>query len=216
MSIETNDIKSRLEERFKYIFEPKLLEEIDKNGMYATFEKGDILVDIGDNMTHIPLILKGLVKVLREDQKEDELLLYFLEEGSTCAISFVNCINLSKSMFRALVEDDTECVMVPVSILEDWMVKYRSWREFIIDSYHNRMLEMAETIKSLAFLKLDDRLVQYLSNQVKIKNSTHLTITHQEIANDLHTSRVVISRLLKTLENDGKIALGRNKIIVLF
>lgn len=209
-------IKERLQKRYKHIFEYELIDEISKCSIHATYEKGEILVDIGDNMTHIPLIIDGLVKVMREDQNEDELLLYFLEEGSTCAISFVNCINQSKSMFRALVEEDTECILIPIMKIEDWMIKYKSWREFIIDSYHHRMLEMAETIKNLAFLKLDDRLEQYLYNQVKLKKSSNLLITHQEIANDLHTSRVVISRLLKSLENEEKIKLGRNKINVLF
>lgn len=216
MSKDKAYIKNRLQERFKHVFEYNLIDEISINGIYATYEKGDYLVDIGDNMTHIPLIIKGLVKVFREDKNEDEILLYFLDEGSTCAISFVNCINQSKSMFRAYVEDDTECILIPVTRIEDWMTKYKSWREFIIDSYHLRMLEMSESISSLAFLKLDTRLVQYLQNQVSIKNSNLLTITHQEIANDLHTSRVVISRLLKSLENEEKIELGRNKIKVLF
>lgn len=216
MSKDTAYIKNRLFEGFKYAFEYNLIEEISQIGIYATYEKGDYLVDIGDKMTHIPLILKGLVKVFREDQNENELLLYFLEKGSTCAISFVNCINQSKSMFRAYVEDDTECVLIPVSIIEIWMTKYKSWREFIIDSYHHRMLEMSESIKSLAFLKLDNRLTQYLDNQTQIKKTNKITITHQEIANDLNTSRVVISRLLKSLENEGKIKLGRNKIKILF
>lgn len=204
--------KEKLQKRFKYVFEDSLLDEIAKIGIYAVYDKGSILVDIGDNMTHIPLIINGLVKVMREDEKEDELLLYYLEEGSTCAISFVNCINQSKSMFRALVEEDTECILIPVMKIEDWMVKYKSWREFIIDSYHNRMLEMAEAIKTLAFHKLDDRITYYLENQAKIKKTDDLKITHQEIANDLHTSRVVISRILKSLENKGKIKLRRNRI----
>lgn len=214
MSNETSFIKGKLLKHFHNIFEPKLIDEIARNGIFKKYEKGEILVDIGDKMTHIPLILKGLVKVLREDQNEDEILLYYLEEKDTCAISFVNCINITKSMFRAFVEEDTECVLFPVDRIEDWMIKYPSWREFIIDSYHERLIEMAEAIRSLAFLNLDDRIENYLHNQVKIKKTEDLSITHQEIANDLHTSRVVVSRLLKTLENTGKIKLGRNKISV--
>ncbi len=212
MSDNSDFRKKILQERFSNIFEEKLLNEIAENGLYASYDRGDILVDIGYKLTHIPLIINGLVKVLREDEHEDELLLYYLEENSTCAISFVNCIEQTESMFRAIVEEDTECILIPVSKIEDWMVKYKSWREFIIDSYHNRMLEMAETIKSLAFLKLDDRISQYLKNQVKVKKTKNLIITHQEIANDLHTSRVVISRILKAMENKGKIKISRNKI----
>ena len=205
-------LKEQLHNHFDGVFETRLINDIANNAQYATFKKGDILIDIGAEMTHIPLIIKGLVKILREDYHEDEILLYFLEEGDTCAISFVNCINQSKSMFRATVEEDVDCIMFPVNKIEEWITKYKTWRVFLIDSYHDRLMEMTEAIKSLAFLNLDDRLIKYLTKQVEIKKSHNLYITHQEIANDLHTSRVVISRLLKTLEHEGKIELGRHKI----
>ena len=208
-------LKEQLHKHFDDIFEKRLINEIAQNGVYKTYKKGEMLIDIGDEMTHIPLILKGLVKILREDQHEDEILLYFLEECDTCAISFVNCINQSKSMFRASVEEDVECILFPVNKIEEWITKYKTWRVFLIDSYHNRLMEMVDSIRSLAFLNLDDRIYKYLVKQVDIKNSEKLYITHQEIANDLHTSRVVVSRLLKSLEHVGKIKLGRNKIDVL-
>ena len=208
-------LKEQLHKHFDNIFEKRLINEIAQNGVYKTYKKGEMLIDIGDEMTHIPLILKGLVKILREDQHEDEILLYFLEECDTCAISFVNCINQSKSMFRASVEEDVECILFPVNKIEEWITKYKTWRVFLIDSYHNRLMEMVDSIRSLAFLNLDDRIYKYLVKQVDIKNSEKLYITHQEIANDLHTSRVVVSRLLKSLEHVGKIKLGRNKIDVL-
>lgn len=205
-------LKEHLHKHFDDVFEARLINEIAENGIYKTYKKGEMVIDIGDEMTHIPLIFKGLIKVLREDQHEEELLLYFLEECDTCAISFVNCINQTKSMFRVTVEEDTECILYPVSKIEEWLTKYSTWRVFLIDSYHNRLMEMVDSIRSLAFLKLDDRLHKYLAKQVEIKNSHDLNITHQEIANDLHTSRVVVSRLLKTLEHEGKIKLGRHKI----
>ena len=207
-------IEQQLRLYFNDVFETQLITEIAKNGIYTTYEKSDILVDIGLEMTHIPLIINGLVKISREDSHENEILLYYLEEGDTCAISFINCIHRSKSMFRATAEEKVECIMFPVNKIEEWMIKYKTWRVFIIDSYHNRLEEMLNTIKSLAFLKLDNRLYNYLSNQVKIRHSKDLIITHQEIANDLNTSRVVVSRLLKTLEHEEKIQLGRHKIHV--
>ena len=207
-------LKEQLHIHFDEIFETRLINDIAKNAQYATFEKGDILVDIGAEMTHIPLLIKGLVKILREDHHEDEILLYFLEEGDTCAISFVNCINHSKSMFRATVEEDVECIMFPVNKIEEWITKYKTWRVFLIDSYHTRLMEMTEAINGLAFLRLDNRLHKYLLKQVEIRNSEELFITHQEIANDLNTSRVGISRLLKALEHEGKVKLGRHKINV--
>jgi len=215
MDYDVQFIKDHLTEHFNSVFENKLINEIAQHGIYKTYKKGEMLIDIGDEMTHIPLILNGLIKVLREDQHEDEILLYFLEEGDTCAISFVNCINQSKSMFRVSVEEDTECILFPVNKIEDWITKYKTWRVFLIDSYHNRLLELGDAIRSLAFLKLDDRVYKYLAKQVDLKHTGKLSITHQEIANDLHTSRVVVSRLLKALEHEGKIKLGRNKIDVL-
>ena len=207
-------IKKKLNTYFSKIFEKKLLDEIVQVGIYKNYLKGEMLIDIGDEMTHIPLITKGLVKVSREDPNDEEILLYFLEKGDTCAISFVNCINLSQSMFRGIVESDTECILIPVNKIEEWLINYRTWREFIIDSYHNRLVEMVEVIKSIAFLKLYDRLYNYLVEHVQLMDNKKLKITHQEIAKDLHTSRVVVSRLLKILEKKGKIKLGRKNIKV--
>ncbi len=212
MEKDKNLIRKKLNVRFSKIFEKELLNEIVDVGIYKSFKKGELLIDIGDEMTHIPLITKGIVKISREDQQQKEILLYFLERGDTCAISFVNCINQSKSMFRGVIESNVECILIPVTKIEDWLVNYRTWREFIIDSYHYRLVEMVEVIKSLTFLKLDDRLYKYLTKHVKLLRNKKLSITHHEIAEDLHTSRVVISRLLKTLERKGKIKLGRNSI----
>lgn len=204
----------KLKNYFSNIFEKKLLDEIVDVGVYKTYLKGEMLIDLGDELTHIPLITKGIIKVSREDPNGEEILLYFLEKGDTCAISFVNCINISKSMFRGVIESDTECVLIPVNKIEEWMVNYRSWREFIIDSYHNRLVEMVQAIRSLAFFKLDDRLHKYLKDHVKLLHNKKLFLTHQEIADDMHTSRVVISRILKILERKGKIKLGRKNILV--
>ena len=206
------------EEKFHKIFAPKfekeLYNEILEIGIFDTIDKGDYVIDIGDELKYIPLLLQGAVKIIREDQNGEEILLYFLERGDTCAISFVNCINLKKSLFRGIAERNTEFIMIPVTKLEEWLVKYKSFRKFIIDSYHNRLIELAKTIESLTFMKLDERLIQYLEAKVKIMRTRNLNITHQDIACDLHTSRVVVSRLLKTLEKHHKVELGRQKIRV--
>ncbi len=208
-------IKENLYKSFKFTFEQELLDEIIEIGTYKKIAKGQMFVDIGDEMTHIPLIVKGVIKVIREDNNNDEILLYFLESGGTCAISFANCINIKQSIFRGIAEIDTECILIPVNSIEGWLVKYRTWREFIIDSYHERLTEMVEAIETVAFLNLDDRLTKYLLNEVKILQKKELQITHQEIASDLNTSRVVISRILKKLERKGKIELGRNVITII-
>jgi CRP/FNR family transcriptional regulator len=207
-------LRAKLDDYFTEIFEKELIDEIVDIGIYRTIASGETLIDIGDNMTHVPLILKGAVKIIREDKNGEDIALYFLERGDTCAISFINCINKSRSMFRGIAEKETEGIFVPVSRIDDWLVKYKSWRHFIIDSYHMRLIEMVESIDSLAFMKLDDRLHKYLTDKVKIMQDNTLIITHQEIADDMNTSRVVVSRLLKILENEGKIIIRRNRIII--
>ncbi len=214
MNTDKDLLKEKLSDYYTQIFENELIEEIINIGIYRTIESGGTLIDIGDNMTHVPLILNGAIKIIREDKNGDEIVLYFLEKGDTCAISFVNCINRSKSMFRGVAEKETEGIFIPVEKVDDWLKKYESWRHFIIDSYHVRLIEMVESIDSLAFMKLDNRLLKYLTDKVKIMRDNTLIITHQEIADDINTSRVVVSRLLKQLENEGKVIIRRNRIII--
>jgi CRP/FNR family transcriptional regulator len=214
MSATKQILRRKLSEYYALIFEKELIDEIVNSGMLRVIRSGDTLIDIGDNMTHVPLILGGAVKIIREDKNGEEIALYFLEKGDTCAISFINCINRSKSMFRGIAEKETEGIFVPVIKVDEWLKKYETWRHFIIDSYHMRLIEMVESIDSLAFMRLDNRLLKYLTDKVKIMKDNILFVTHQEIADDIHTSRVVVSRLLKQLENEGKIRIRRNRIIV--
>ena len=207
-------IEKSLENHFSKIFEKELLDEIIEIGSYKTFAKNDVFINIDDKLTHIPLVIDGVIKIVREEKDNDEIFLYYLEKGDTCSISFSNCINQNNSIFRGIVEKDSTCIMIPVNKVEDWLIKYKTWREFIIDSYHYRLIEMVNTINSLAFMNLDSRLNNYLLSKVKIMKNKILATTHQQIANDLNTSRVVVSRLLKKMENSGRIKMGRNKIRV--
>ena len=215
MKAQERIIREKLGEYYATIFEKELIDEIVEVGFLDKFKKGEIMVDIGEDMTHIPLILSGAVKVIRQEKVGDELVLYFLEKGDTCAISFINCINRKKSIFKGEVENDMEAIFIPVDIIDDWLAKYKTWRYFIIDSYHFRMLEMVESIDGLAFMKMNERLLKYLGDKAKINHNIDLEITHQQIADDLNTSRVVITRLLKQLHNDGKVYSTRNKVKVL-
>jgi len=208
-------LRDKLGEYYSDLFEAELIDEIVKVGHFDKIKSGELLIDIDDEMTHIPLILDGVVKIIRQEKEGDELLLYFLERGDTCAISFVNCINRKKSLFKGVVDQDMEAIFLPVEHIDDWLMKFKSWRSFIIDSYHFRLIEMVESIDSLAFMKMDKRLLKYLNDKVKITKDVDLEITHQEIANDLNTSRVVITRLIKQLHDKGKIYSTRNKIRVL-
>jgi CRP/FNR family transcriptional regulator len=204
-----------LRESYGYLFEEDLIVEINQVGTFKEIPAGHKLIDIGDYVKSIPLLISGAIKVLREDDDGDELLLYFLERGDTCAVTMSCCMGHTKSDIRAVAEIDTKIIMIPIQKMEEWISTYKSWRNFAFQSYHNRLQELLEAIDSIAFLKMDERLIKYLRNKVKITKDEVIHNTHQEIAYELHTSRVVISRLLKKLEKMGKIELQRNYIKVL-
>lgn len=200
---------------YGHLFENDLLEEINQVGTFKEIPEGHKLIEIGEYIKSMPLLISGAIKVLREDDEGDELLLYFLERGDTCAMTLSCCLGQTKSEIRAVAELDTKLIMIPIRKMEEWTGKYRTWRNFVFESYHHRLMEMLEAIDSIAFLKMDERLLKYLKDKVNIANDQIVKITHQEIAYELHTSRVVISRLLKNLEKLGKIKLNRNNIEVL-
>ncbi|WP_299051237.1 Crp/Fnr family transcriptional regulator [uncultured Polaribacter sp.] len=203
-----------LKNNFGYLFEESLLNEINQVGTYKDVPEGYKMMDIGDYVRSMPLLISGAIKILREDNDGDELLLYFLEKGDTCAMTLTCCIGQTKSEIRAIAETDATLIMIPIQKMEEWSGKYKSWRNFVFESYHNRLNEMFSTIDSIAFLKMDERLLKYLKEKSRIAKDNIIHSTHQEIAYELHTSRVVISRLLKKLENLGKLELHRNHILV--
>ncbi|MDW5290651.1 Crp/Fnr family transcriptional regulator [Formosa sp. PL04] len=204
-----------LKQHYGYLFEEELLQDINQSGLFKEVPEGFILMDIGQTITHMPLLMSGALKILREDEKGDELLLYFIEQGDTCTMSISCCMGNSKSEIRAIAETPATLIMVPVEKMGEWMSKYKSWQNFILQSYHERTLELLESIDSIAFLKMDERLLKYLKDKAMVNHNEMILVTHQDIAQDLHTSRVVISRLLKKLENDGLLKLYRNQIHLL-
>lgn len=207
--------KELLQEKFNHILDSNLVKEIFETGTFSQFEKDDIIIDINQPLRYIPLLLSGNIKILREDSDGNELLIYFLEAGETCTMSLTCCMGTSKSKIRAVAEKDSSLIMIPVEKMQNWFHNNESWRNFILESYQTRFNEMLETIDNLAFMKMEDRLQKYLSNKVKLNESNTIIVKHLDIAEDLHTSRVVISRLLKQFENDNKIKLSRNKIEIL-
>lgn len=204
-----------LKESFSTLFEDALIDEIKQVGAFREVKEGVKLIDIGDYIRAVPLVISGAIKIFRKDDDGDELLLYFLEKGDTCAMTLTCCLGQTKSEIRAIAELDTILIMVPIQKMEEWTGRYKSWRHFVFQSYHKRLQEMLETIDNIAFLKMDKRLVKYLQNKKKVTNNSMFTITHQEISYELHTSRVVVSRLLKKLESLGKIELHRNSIKII-
>ncbi|MFT5778708.1 MAG: CRP/FNR family transcriptional regulator [Crocinitomicaceae bacterium] len=208
-------MKEALIESYGYLFEEELIQEILEVGHELKVANGDLIIEYGQNLKYMPLLLEGAIKVLRQDTDGDELLLYFLEKGDTCTMTMTCCLRQSISEIKAIAEKDSLLVLVPVEKMGEWTRKYKGWMSFVFESYNNRFNEMLEAIDSLAFSNMHDRLFKYLKNKVLVNKSTTLDVTHQEIAYDLHTSRVVVSRLLKSLEKANKIKMFRNKLEVL-
>lgn len=208
-------MQQELQENYGTIFEKDLLDEIVTVGTIKEVPSGFKLIEIGNYIKSMPLLLSGAIKILREDKDGDELLLYYLEKGETCSMTLTCCLSESKSEIRAIAETETKLIMIPIEKMEEWTAKYKSWRNFVFESYHKRLTELLNTVDSIAFQNMDERLVGYLKEKVRITKETNIHNTHQEIAYDLHTSRVVISRLLKKLEELGKIKLNRNFIEII-
>ena len=203
-----------LKNNYGHLFEDTLLNEINQAGTFKEVPEGFKMREIGEYIKAMPLLVSGAIKILREDNDGDESLLYFLEKGDTCALTLTCCVAQTKSKIRAIAETDSKLIMIPIQQMEEWSEKYKSWRHFVFESYNNRLNEMLETIDSIAFLKMDERLIKYLVEKVRISKNNTIYKTHQEIAYELHTSRVVISRLLKKLETLGKIELNRSYILI--
>ena len=194
------------------IFEEALLDEIIEVGTFKEVSEGFKLMEIGQYIQGMPLLISGAIKVLREDADGNELLLYYLEKGETCSVTLTCCMGQSKSEIRAIAEMDTALIMLPMRKMDEWTSKYKTWRDFVFGSYHARLNELLNTIDSIAFNRMDERLAAYLKEKSRINQVRTIYNTHQEIAYDLNTSRVVISRLLKKLEQLNKIQLHRNHI----
>jgi CRP/FNR family transcriptional regulator len=201
-----------LKNLFGEIFEEALLEEITRVGTLREVPADFELMDIGEPIKGVPLMLSGAIKISREDINGDELLLYYLEEGDSCTMTMAWEMGQQKSQIRAVTELPSQLIIVPLSAVEDWSSRFPSWRKFIFQSYHKRMEELLATVDSIAFDQLEKRLWAYLVEKKRVTKVSTVSITHQTIAQEMHSSRVVISRLLKRLEVDQKIRLHRNAI----
>ena len=201
--------------KFSSLREPELIDEILDVGVLDVLPEGQVLMEVGRYIKSVPLMVSGTVRVMREDNEGRELFLYYLRPGETCAVSLTCCMANDKSSIRAIAEEDTEMIRVPIEYLDKWTNSYTSFKNFVMNTYRNRYEELLDTIDSIAFMKMDERLWRFLLERSTIKGNEYLSLTHQEIADALHSTREVISRLLKNLEKEGKIELGRNKIKII-
>lgn len=195
--------------------EQKLVDEILTIGRLKKVKEGGVVISPESDNNEMPIVLEGILKVMRHDEERGEIFLYFLGGGETCAMSITCCIEGKKKAFHVVAEEDSVLWMVPMTFIDSWIVKYRSFRKFVFDSYQNRFEEMLQTIDSVVFLRMHERLYKYLLDKKQASGTFVINKTHEQIANELNTSRVVISRLLKQLEKEEKIEQYRNRIEIL-
>lgn len=200
---------------FKLELEPAPLKELEEKSTYMQVKEGEVIMEIGQTVRMMPVLISGTIKVSRLNEEGDELLLYYLSPGEGCAMSFTCCMQQFPSEVQAVAEEDVEMLAVPVGLMDEWLVKYPTWKSFVMKTIRSRFHELLRTIDQIAFQQLDERLVHYLKEKAKATGSTLINLSHEKIATELATSRVVISRLLKKLENDQRLLLYRNQIKLL-
>ncbi len=198
-----------------HVFEPNLLMEIQQFGVIQHYKEGDLIMDYGKYIRMMPIVLNGTIKVYRLDEDGREILLYYLSSSESCSMAYSCCIEAKKSEVKAIAEDDVELIAIPHIKLDEWLCVYPSWKNYIMRSFNERFIELLKSIESIAFHKLDERLIDYLKDKQRITGSSVIKASHLLIADELATSRVVISRLLKQLENNKQIILYRNEIKIL-
>jgi CRP/FNR family transcriptional regulator, anaerobic regulatory protein len=196
------------------ITDPQLLEAILRHGKIYDLQAGEPLIEPGQYIKMVPLILQGSIKVMRVDAEGRELFLYYLDAGDSCAVTLTCCSNLQKSDIRAVAEEKTKIIAIPFYLHESWNNEYKQWKDFVALTYQARFQELLNALDAIAFKKMDERLLNYIITKSKQLKTNELFITHQEIARELGTSREVISRLLKQLEKHKLIELGRSKVYV--
>jgi CRP/FNR family transcriptional regulator len=197
------------------LFEPALIREIEAHGRWMTFQEGEAIMAYGRYIQFMPIIVRGTIKVYRMDESGRELLLYYLSSTESCSMAYSCCLEAKKSEVKAIAEDEVELIGIPHARLDEWLCRYPTWKNYIMRSFNERFLELLRSIETIAFHKLDERLVAYLKEKQRLTGSSVIRAAHHQIADELATSRVVISRLLKQLENDGRILLYRNEIKIL-
>lgn len=197
------------------LFETALVEEILAIKNVKPFKEGETIIDYGMAIKFMPYIISGTIRVMKNDEDNREILLYYLSSNESCSMAYSCCMEAKKSEIRAIAEDNVALIAIPHDKLDEWLIKYPSWKSYIFNGFTQRFNELLKSIESIAFHKLDERLITYLANKAKITGKSALQLSHSQIAEEMGTSRVVISRLLKHLENDKKLLLYRNEIKLL-
>jgi CRP/FNR family transcriptional regulator, anaerobic regulatory protein len=200
---------------FASVFENDLLNELEAKSMLMKVSSGETIMKIGSPVRNVPLLISGIIKVSRVNEEGQEILLYYVKRGETCAMSFTCWMTSKISSIEGVAEEDSVLLAVPGNVVDEWLLKYPSWKKFVMTTILDGFTVVIKSIDDIAFKKMDDRLIIYLKEKSKATGSSLINLTHQQIGDELGTNRVVVSRLLKKLENDNKLLLYRNQIKLL-
>lgn len=194
---------------------PDLINKLYEHSISKTYDAGSTILNENAHIRSIPIVTKGILKVIRIDEDGREILLYYIKSGESCIMSFLGGLHNETSKVKAEVEEDAEILFLPIEKVSLFIKEYPQWLDYIFRLYHKRFEELLEVINAIAFKKVDERLLNLLKKRAELNQSNIIQITHEQLANKLGTARVVISRLLKQLEDEGQVKLGRNKIELL-
>lgn len=193
---------------------PQIREQLRKYGIAKTFAEGEIILNENAYIKAIPIVINGSVKVMRTDDEGREILLYYINAGESCIMSFLGGMHHDTSKVKAIAEEKTEILFIPIDKVSLLIKEYPEWLDYIFRLYHKRFEELLEVVNAVAFKKMDERLLDFIKKKSTLTKSKTLYVTHEQIANELGTARVVVSRLLKQMEDNGLVVLGRNKIML--
>ncbi len=193
---------------------PELVEKLYQYSIQKNYEPGSIILNENANIHSIPIVTKGMIKVIRTEEDGREILLYYIKSGESCIMSFLGGLHNETSKVKAEVEEEAEILFLPVDKVSLFIKEYPQWLDYIFRLYHKRFEELLDIINAIAFKKVDERLLNLLHKKSALTQSNIIQTTHEQLANELGTARVVVSRLLKQLEENGNVQLGRNKIII--
>lgn len=193
---------------------PDLVEKLYLYSVKKEYKAGTTILNENAHIRSIPIVVKGIMRVIRTEEDGREILLYYIKAGESCIMSFLGGMHNETSKVRAEVEEDAEILFLPTDKVSLFMKEYPQWLDYIFRLYHKRFEELLEIVNAIAFKKVDERLLDLLHKKAKLTKNRTLNTTHEQLANELGTARVVVSRLLKQLEDNGMLKLGRNKIML--
>ena len=194
---------------------PEIKEKLSAYGSAKIFSEGDIILNENAYINAIPIVTRGSVRVMRTDEDGREILLYYIKAGESCIMSFLGGMHHDTSKVKAVAEEETEILFLPIDKVSLLIKEYPEWLDYIFRLYHKRFEELLEVVNAVAFKKMDERLLNFIKKKCNLTNSRTLNVTHEQLANELGTARTVVSRLLKQMEDEGLVKLGRNNIFLL-